>query len=64
MLMNPTEGSSGQETDVIYKTKPVKFLGRDVLFILQNDAGPCALLAICKLVIRVINKRNISFGMV
>ena len=62
--MDPKEGSSGQETDVIYKTKHAKFLGRDVLFILQNYASPCALLAICKLVIGVINKQNISFGMV
>ena len=59
--MNPTEGSSGQEIDVIYKTKHANILGRYVLFLLQNDAGPCALLAICKLVIGVINKRNISF---
>ena len=63
-MMDPKECSSSQETGAIYQTKRVKFLGLDVLFILQNDAGPCPLLAICKLFIDVINKLNISLKMV
>lgn len=35
---------------IVYKTKETKvveFLGRSTLIVLQNDNGPCPLLAIC-----------------
>lgn len=36
-----------EATTVFYKTKLVEFLGRSSQIILQNDNGPCPLLAIC-----------------
>lgn len=37
---------SGKE--MLHKTKVIQFLGRTTPIILQNDNGPCPLLAICK----------------
>lgn len=33
--------------DPVYKTKVVQFLGRTTPIVLQNENGPCPLLAIC-----------------
>ena len=33
--------------ECMYKTKAIQFLGRTTPVILQNDNGPCPLLAIC-----------------
>lgn len=35
-------------TDPIYKVKVIPFLGRSVPIVLQNDNGPCPLIAISK----------------
>lgn len=38
-----------QEAEVVvYKTKVIQFLGRSTPIVLQNDNGPCPLLAICE----------------
>lgn len=37
-----------REKEMLHKTKVVQFLGRTTPIILQNDNGPCPLLAICK----------------
>lgn len=34
--------------DCLHKTKLIQFLGRTAPIVLQNDNGPCPLLAICK----------------
>ncbi|XP_024401100.1 uncharacterized protein [Physcomitrium patens] len=39
------------ETGPIYKVKVVPFLGRSVPIVLQNDNGPCPLLAICNVLL-------------
>lgn len=36
-----------KEKECLYKTKPIQFLGRSTPIVLQNDNGPCPLLAIC-----------------
>lgn len=35
--------------ECMHKTKTIQFLGRTTPIILQNDNGPCPLLAICNL---------------
>ncbi|XP_043716699.1 ubiquitin carboxyl-terminal hydrolase MINDY-1-like isoform X2 [Telopea speciosissima] len=40
-----------EEQECLYKTKVVQFLGRTTPIILQNDNGPCPLLAICNLLL-------------
>lgn len=42
------EDEDKDDSGTIYKTKVVDFLGRQVPIVLQNDNGPCPLLAICK----------------
>ncbi|KAJ0968486.1 hypothetical protein J5N97_025403 [Dioscorea zingiberensis] len=37
--------------EVVYKTKVVEFLGRSTPIVLQNDNGPCPLLAICNVLL-------------
>ncbi|GMJ15021.1 hypothetical protein HRI_005171300 [Hibiscus trionum] len=37
--------------DCMYKTKAIHFLGRSTPIILQNDNGPCPLLAICNVLL-------------
>ncbi|KAL4323970.1 hypothetical protein GQ457_11G025110 [Hibiscus cannabinus] len=37
--------------DCTHKTKPIQFLGRTTPIILQNDNGPCPLLAICNILL-------------
>ncbi|MQL68512.1 hypothetical protein Taro_000849 [Colocasia esculenta] len=44
---------------VFYKTKVVDFLGRSTPIILQNDNGPCPLLAICNIMLL---RNNISLS--
>jgi hypothetical protein len=53
------EGEEEQEVNIVYKTKVVQFLGRQVPIILQNDNGPCPLLAICN-VLLLRNNLNVS----
>ncbi|MBA0859887.1 hypothetical protein Goshw_011766 [Gossypium schwendimanii] len=45
--------------DCTYKTKAIQFLGRTTPIILQNDNGPCPLLAICN-VLLLNNNLNLS----
>ncbi|KAL0907867.1 hypothetical protein M5K25_022316 [Dendrobium thyrsiflorum] len=40
-----------EDDDVAYKTKVVQFLGRPTPIVLQNDNGPCPLLAICNVLL-------------
>lgn len=41
------EDRRSETDDVAYKTKVVQFLGRSTPIVLQNENGPCPLLAIC-----------------
>ncbi|KAH1080365.1 hypothetical protein J1N35_020126 [Gossypium stocksii] len=45
--------------DCTYRTKAIQFLGRTTPIILQNDNGPCPLLAICN-VLLLSNNLNLS----
>ncbi|XP_019445093.1 PREDICTED: uncharacterized protein LOC109348933 isoform X3 [Lupinus angustifolius] len=45
--------------ELIHKTKTIQFLGRNTPIILQNDNGPCPLLAICN-VLLLRNNLNLS----
>ncbi|XP_077239425.1 uncharacterized protein LOC143880366 isoform X3 [Tasmannia lanceolata] len=49
--MDAEEPRNEEEVEILYKTKVVKFLGRSVLIILQNDNGPCPLIAICNVLL-------------
>ncbi|GAB2300935.1 hypothetical protein Dimus_034970 [Dionaea muscipula] len=40
-----------QEKEVIHKTKTIQFRGRTVPIVLQNDNGPCPLIAICNVLL-------------
>ncbi|CAN8308305.1 unnamed protein product [Cochlearia groenlandica] len=40
-----------EEEEVMYKTKSIQFLGRNTPIILQNENGPCPLLAICNVLL-------------
>uniref|UniRef100_A0A0D6QZZ5 MINDY deubiquitinase domain-containing protein n=1 Tax=Araucaria cunninghamii TaxID=56994 RepID=A0A0D6QZZ5_ARACU len=54
MIMGGNEERKGQQEEkmqVVYKTKVVEFLGRSIPIILQNDNGPCPLLAICNVLL-------------
>ena len=44
----PEEQKGGDNEEMMHKTKVIQFLGRTTPIILQNDNGPCPLLAICK----------------
>lgn len=46
-VVNETKG----EEEVTYKTKSIQFLGRNTPIILQNENGPCPLLAICNVLL-------------
>uniref|UniRef100_A0A1D1YXN6 Protein FAM63A n=1 Tax=Anthurium amnicola TaxID=1678845 RepID=A0A1D1YXN6_9ARAE len=50
----------GEATAVFYKTKVVEFLGRSTPIILQNDNGPCPLLAICNVLLL---RNNVSLSL-
>ncbi|PIN02581.1 hypothetical protein CDL12_24904 [Handroanthus impetiginosus] len=48
-----------REKEMVHKTKVIQFLGRTTPIILQNDNGPCPLLAICN-VLSLKNSLNLS----
>lgn len=50
---------SDESKELVHKTKIVQFLGRTTPIILQNDNGPCPLLAICN-VLLLKNNLNLS----
>lgn len=50
---------TGTELEGLYKTKVVQFLGRSIPIILQNDNGPCPLIAISN-VLLLRNNLNLS----
>ncbi|KAI3703516.1 hypothetical protein L1987_73646 [Smallanthus sonchifolius] len=54
--VNPEETPEVKET--MYKTKVIQFFGRDTPIILQNDNGPCPLLAICN-ILKLLQSGNI-----
>ncbi|KAA8522327.1 hypothetical protein F0562_013312 [Nyssa sinensis] len=47
------------EKEMVHKTKVIQFLGRTTSIVLQNDNGPCPLLAICN-VLLLKNQLNLS----
>ncbi|KAL5718400.1 hypothetical protein ACHQM5_011305 [Ranunculus cassubicifolius] len=51
-----------EEKEQVYKTKLIQFLGRSTPIILQNDNGPCPLLAICN-VLLLRNNLNLNNDM-
>ncbi|XVE64926.1 hypothetical protein DITRI_Ditri07aG0141300 [Diplodiscus trichospermus] len=55
------QGEQKQEgiKECMYKTKAIQFLGRPTPIILQNDNGPCPLLAICNILL-LRNNLNLS----
>ncbi|KAK8970674.1 hypothetical protein KSP40_PGU006537 [Platanthera guangdongensis] len=53
------EDRRSEVDDVVYKTKVVQFLGRFTPIVLQNENGPCPLLAICN-VLLLRNSNNLS----
>ncbi|XP_010272598.1 PREDICTED: ubiquitin carboxyl-terminal hydrolase MINDY-1 isoform X1 [Nelumbo nucifera] len=57
--MASEERGQEPEQECLYKTKVVQFLGRTTPIILQNDNGPCPLLAICN-VLLLKNNLNLS----
>ncbi|XP_010422138.1 PREDICTED: ubiquitin carboxyl-terminal hydrolase MINDY-1-like [Camelina sativa] len=46
-----TTNTTEEEEEVLYKTKSIQFLGRTTPIILQNENGPCPLLAICNVLL-------------
>ncbi|PHT92519.1 hypothetical protein T459_00401 [Capsicum annuum] len=52
-------GEEGERKEMVYKTKVIQFLGRTMPIILQNDNGPCPLLAICNVLLL---KNNLSLS--
>ncbi|EPS62484.1 hypothetical protein M569_12306 [Genlisea aurea] len=50
---------SESKKEMLHRTKVVQFLGRTAPIILQNDNGPCPLLAICN-VLSLKNNLNLS----
>ncbi|KAL3331250.1 hypothetical protein AABB24_034857 [Solanum stoloniferum] len=48
-----------ETTEMVHKTKVIQFLGRTTPIILQNDNGPCPLLAICNVLLL---KNNLSLS--
>lgn len=53
------EQEEEEEKEAVYKTKNIQFLGRTTPIVLQNDNGPCPLLAICN-VLSLKNNFNLS----
>ncbi|KAG7953237.1 hypothetical protein I3843_12G099300 [Carya illinoinensis] len=47
-----------QVKECVHKTKFIQFLGRTTPIVLQNDNGPCPLLAICTFICNVLLLRN------
>ncbi|KAG8662150.1 uncharacterized protein LOC110628211 isoform X1 [Manihot esculenta] len=48
-----------KEEECVHKTKTIQFLGRTTPIVLQNDNGPCPLLAICNVLLL---KNNLNFS--
>ncbi|XP_022958349.1 ubiquitin carboxyl-terminal hydrolase MINDY-1-like isoform X1 [Cucurbita moschata] len=48
-----------KENECLYKTKTIQFLGRSTPIVLQNDNGPCPLLAICNVLLL---RNNLNLG--
>ncbi|CAI9775750.1 unnamed protein product [Fraxinus pennsylvanica] len=48
-----------REKEMVHKTKVIQFLGRTTPIVLQNDNGPCPLLAICNILL-LKNSLNLS----
>lgn len=48
-----------RDKEMVHKTKVIQFFGRTTPIILQNDNGPCPLLAICN-VLLLKNHLNLS----
>ncbi|XP_027085293.1 uncharacterized protein [Coffea arabica] len=55
----PEEQKGGDNEEMMHKTKVIQFLGRTTPIILQNDNGPCPLLAICNVLLL---KNNLSLS--
>ncbi|KAH6778974.1 hypothetical protein C2S52_010211 [Perilla frutescens var. hirtella] len=55
----PPEPEAKREKEMVHKTKVIQFLGRTAPIILQNDNGPCPLLAICN-ILSLKNSLNLS----
>ncbi|KAF5734456.1 hypothetical protein HS088_TW16G00905 [Tripterygium wilfordii] len=55
----PQQEEEGGVKECIHKTKTIQFLGRTTPIVLQNDNGPCPLLAICN-VLLLRNNLNLS----
>ncbi|WOL18156.1 ubiquitin carboxyl-terminal hydrolase MINDY-2 [Canna indica] len=45
------EDQQKEAVETVYRTKVVHFLGRETPIVLQNDNGPCPLLAICNVLL-------------
>ncbi|KAL5709501.1 hypothetical protein ACHQM5_020183 [Ranunculus cassubicifolius] len=59
---NNTNKEEEEEKEQVHKTKLIQFLGRSTPIILQNDNGPCPLLAICN-VLLLRNNLNLNNDM-
>ncbi|XP_030524743.1 ubiquitin carboxyl-terminal hydrolase MINDY-1 [Rhodamnia argentea] len=57
--LHQLQPSNGTEKECIHKTKLIQFLGRSTPIVLQNDNGPCPLLAICNILL-LRNSLNLS----
>ncbi|XP_048230070.1 ubiquitin carboxyl-terminal hydrolase MINDY-1 isoform X2 [Ricinus communis] len=53
------EKEKEKEKECVHKTKTIQFLGRTAPIVLQNDNGPCPLLAICNILL-LRNNLNLS----
>lgn len=53
------EEGGGERKEMVHRTKVIQFLGRTTPIILQNDNGPCPLLAICNVLLL---KNNLSLS--
>ncbi|CAN4127490.1 unnamed protein product [Withania somnifera] len=53
------KGEEAEKKEMVHKTKVIQFLGRTTPVILQNDNGPCPLLAICNVLLL---KNNLSLS--
>lgn len=49
-----------EQEEIVYKTKVVEFCGRSTPIVLQNDNGPCPLLAICNVLLL---RNNLSLSL-
>ncbi|PON64053.1 hypothetical protein TorRG33x02_274040 [Trema orientale] len=58
-IQEPQQPAPASVKECVHKTKVIQFLGRTTPIILQNDNGPCPLLAICN-VLLLKNNFNLS----